>query len=70
MTKFQEKVNALLQKHDARIVADVKLDAKADLKLIQDRFEKLKEEYGISVAAEIRLTVDNWGVDIKKENEV
>ena len=65
--KFQEKANALLDRSNARIACNVKLVAPKDEKLVMDRFNKLKEDFGIDVRGEVKLIPLDWEKNDTKE---
>ncbi|PIP38786.1 MAG: hypothetical protein COX19_10855 [Desulfobacterales bacterium CG23_combo_of_CG06-09_8_20_14_all_51_8] len=65
--KFQEKANALLDRSNARIVCNIKLVAPKDEKLVMDRFNKLKEDFGIDVRGEVKLIPLDWEKNDSKE---
>ena len=67
LAKFTEKANAMLDRYNAQIVCGVNLKAPKDEKKVLDRFNKLKEDFGIDVRGEVKLTPLDWGKNKEAE---
>lgn len=66
MVKFQQKANDLLKRYNAKIVANVEIKSEKDEKLIKDRFNKLQEDMGVKVQANIQLIPENWDKPVEE----
>ena len=61
IVKFQEAVNNMLIKYGAKIVANVQLSNTENEKIIKERLEKLKDDYGVDIQANVELIARDWG---------
>ena len=66
VVKFQQKANDLLKRYNAKIVANVEIKSEKDEKLIKDRFNKLQEDMGVKVQANIQLIPENWDKPVEE----